>query len=66
MASNTLGGINPTRISQLSLDVLKTVGVPLRAFTTDLTDDVAVSGDVVTTRFATVPSTQDFDSSKAT
>lgn len=64
--ANTLNGVNPTRISQLSLDALITKGVPLSAFTTDFTNDIASAGDVVTTRFATVPSTQDFSSTKAT
>lgn len=66
MATNTLNGVNLTKISQISLDVLTTEGVPLSAFTTDFSADALPKGETVTTRFATVPSTQDFDSSKAT
>jgi len=66
MATNTLNGVNLTKISQVSLDVLTTEGVPLSAFTTDFSDDALPKGETITTRFATVPSTQDFDSSKAT
>jgi hypothetical protein len=66
MATNTLGGVNLTRISQLTLDSLKTMPIPLRAFTTDFSPDVAQSGNAVTTRFVTNPSATDFASSKAT
>lgn len=66
MATNTLAGVNLTKISQVSLDVLKTEGIPLSAFTTDFSADALPKGETITTRFATVPSTQDFDSSKAT
>jgi hypothetical protein len=66
MATNTLAGVNLTKISQVSLDVLKTEGIPLSAFTTDFTSDAFPKGETVTTRFATMPATQDFDSSKAT
>jgi hypothetical protein len=58
--------VNLTKISQVSLDVLKTEGIPLSAFTTDFSADAMPKGETITTRFATVPSTQDFDSSKAT
>lgn len=66
MATNTLAGVNLTKISQVSLDVLKTEGIPLSAFTTDFSSEMLPKGETVTTRFATMPSTQDFDSSKAT
>lgn len=66
MATNSLAGVNLTKISQVSLDVLKTEGIPLSAFTTDFSADAMPKGETITTRFATVPSTQDFDSSKAT
>ena len=66
MATNTLNGVNLTKISQISLDVLATEGVPLSAFTTDFSGDALPKGETITTRFATVPTTQDFDSSKAT
>lgn len=66
MATNSLAGVNLTRVSQLSLDALITEGIPLSSFTTDFTSDVMPKGEVVTTRFASVPSTQDFDSDKST
>lgn len=66
MATNTLAGVNLTRVSQLSLDALITEGIPLSSFTTDFTSDVMPKGEVVTTRFATVPGTQDFDDDKST
>lgn len=66
MATNTLGGVNLTRISQLTLDSLKTMPIPLRAFTTDFSPDVAQSGNAVTTRFVTNPTATDFASAKTT
>jgi hypothetical protein len=66
MATNTLGGVNLTRISQLTLDALITEGIPLSAFTTDFSGDALPHGEVITTRFVTVPSTQNFNTSKAT
>lgn len=65
MATNTLQGVNPTRISQLTLDALETLRLPFSAFTTDFSPDVARAGDAVTTRFVTNPSVQNFSSSKA-
>lgn len=62
--SNTLGGVNLARISQLTLDCLMTEGIPLQAFTQDFNSAIQDTGESVTTRFATVPTTQDFASSK--
>lgn len=66
MATNTLNGVNLTRISQLTLDALQTEGIPLSAFTTDFSADALPQGETITTRFVTVPTTQNFNSSKAT
>jgi len=66
MATNTLNGVNLTRISQLTLDALVTEGFPLSAFTTDFSNEALPHGEVITTRFVTVPTTQNFNSTKAT
>lgn len=66
MATNTLQGVNPTRISQLTLEALQTLRLPFSAFTTDFSPDIAQAGDAVVTRFVTNPSVQNFASSKAT
>lgn len=66
MASNTLNGVNITRISQLTLDALQTEGIPLSSFTTDFSRDAIPAGETITTRFVTVPTTQNFASSKST
>lgn len=58
--ANVTAPVNVDRLSELTLEVLTTVGVPLKAFTTDLTSSVAQRGDVVSTRYADVPSTKDF------
>jgi len=58
--ANTTAPVNVDRLSELTLEVLTTVGVPLQAFTTDLSSSVAQRGDVVSTRYADVPSTKDF------
>jgi len=63
--ANTIAGVNPTRIAQLSLDVLSTMPLPFDAFTTDFSPDIAQSGDTVVTRYADNPSVTDFNSSKA-
>ena len=63
--ANTLVGVNPTRISQITLDCLRTMPIPMSAFTTDFSPDIAQAGDTVVTRYVTNPVTQDFNSSKA-
>jgi hypothetical protein len=62
MASNSLSGINLAQIAQQTLDTLLAKLVPVRAFTTDFSSDVAVTGESVTTRVASSYSAQDFSS----
>ena len=65
MATNSLSGVNLTRISQLTLDSLKTMPIPFSAFTTDFSADIADSGSAVTTRFVTNPTVQNFAAGKS-
>lgn len=65
MPTNTLLGVNPQRISKLTLDALRTMALPFDAFTTDLSSDVAQAGDSVVTRYVTNPVVQDLNASKA-
>ncbi len=62
--ANTIAGVNPTRIAQLTLTALKAKLLPFSAFTQNFSDDIAVSGDAVVTRYATLPSVQDFNANK--
>lgn len=63
--SNTIAGVNPTRIAELSLDVLSTLPFNFGLYTTDFSDAVATAGDAVTTRYADNPAVTDFNASKA-
>lgn len=65
MPTNTLNGVNPTRISQLTLETLATMPLDFSWLTTDLSPDVARSGDSVVTRYVTNPVAQDLNASKA-
>lgn len=66
MATNSLSGVNATRISQLTLEALQTTVLPFSAFTTNFSSDVATRGEAVTTRYVTNPSVQNFaDSARA-
>lgn len=65
MATNTLGGVNATRISQLTLDALQTTVLPFKAFTTDFNADIAQSGSAVSTRFVTNPSVSNFAATRS-
>ncbi len=62
---NTLGGVNMDVLAQQSLDVLQDVLPSLRVFTTDFSDEIAVSGATVTTRVATQQSSGDLSSGYA-
>lgn len=62
--ANTIAGVNPTRIAQLTLDALRVTSFPLNSMTTNFSDEVATSGDAVTTRYITNPVTQDFSANK--
>lgn len=63
--SNTIAGMNPARISKLTLEALQETILPLSMFTTDLSADIANSGESVTTRFVTNPTVSDFDSERS-
>lgn len=60
--ANTLGGVNLAVIAQKTLKTLMVEMLPVRAFTTLFSDQVANVGESVTTRVATQPSIQDFTS----
>lgn len=55
--ANSLAGINLAQIGQKSLAALLPRLAPLRAFTTDFSSDIAVSGGSVTTRVPTALTT---------
>jgi len=63
--ANTIAGVNPTRIAQLTLTALKAQLLPFSAFTQNFSDEIAVSGDAIVTRYVTLPTVTDFNSSKA-
>jgi hypothetical protein len=66
MATNTIAGVNPQRIAKLTLDALQTTVLPLTsAFVTNFSDEIAESGNTVTTRFVTNPSVQNFATARA-
>ena len=65
MATNTLGGVNATRISQLTLDALQTTVLPFSAFTTAFSADVAERGSAVTSRYVTNPSVSSFAAARS-
>lgn len=62
--ANTIAGVNPTRIAQLTLESLKATLIPFSAFTTNFSDEVASSGDAVVTRYVTNPAVTDFNANK--
>lgn len=62
--ANTIAGVNPTRIAQLTLTALKAQLLPFSAFTQNFSDEIAVSGDAVVTRFVTLPAVSDFNANK--
>lgn len=64
MATNTIGGCNATRISQLTLDVLQTLPIPFDVFTTNLSNEIAQKGETVTTRVITAPTVISFDGAR--
>lgn len=64
MATNNLNGIFATRIARLTLDALLTADLPVMAFATDFSAEVATWGNAVTTRFPNSLSVQDFNASK--
>ncbi len=65
MATNSLNGVNATRISQLTLEALQTTVLPFSAFTTDFSSDIADRGAAVSTRFVTNPSVSNFAAARS-
>lgn len=66
MATNTIVGVNPTKIAGLTIEAMQTYLLPIfGAFTTDFSSDIADSGDAVTTRYVTNPTVQDFDTTRS-
>lgn len=63
MPTNTLNGVNATRISGLTIEAMQTYLLPaFGAFTTNFSADIRDFGDAVTTRYVTNPTVQDFNS----
>lgn len=60
--ANTIAGANLAAIAEMSLQPLQSALLPLRAFTTDFSTDIAQRGASVTTRYATNPTAQDLSS----
>jgi hypothetical protein len=60
--ANTIAGANLAAIAEMSLQPLQSALLPLRAFTTDFSSDIAQRGTSVTTRYATNPTAQDLSS----
>lgn len=60
--SNTIAGVNLAQIAMDSIPALQSSFLPLRAFTTDFSTDVADRGASVTTRYPTIPTAQDLSS----
>lgn len=63
--SNTVAGVNPARIAKLTLEAVQTELLNLNMFHTDLSADIANSGESVTTRFVSNPSVVDFDAERS-
>jgi hypothetical protein len=63
--ANALSGVFITRISQLTLDALLTMELPVTSFWTDFSSDVATFGNAVTTRYPNAVTVQNFANSKA-
>lgn len=62
MATNTIAGTNLAAIAEMTIPNLKSALVPLNAFTTDFSPDIAQMGATVTTRYATQPTAVDLSS----
>src|SRR5882672_7186128 len=57
--ANTVAGVNLAQIAQESLPALESAFLPLRAFSTDFSADIADRGASVTSRYPTIPTAQD-------
>jgi len=60
--ANTIAGANLAQIAMETLPALQDAFLPLRAFTTDFSDDIQAQGESVTTRIPTNPTAQDLSS----
>lgn len=65
MATNTLGGVNLTRISQLSLQALTTEILPLMGMVTDFSGNAAPGGSAITTRIPSLPTVSNIAAGRA-
>ena len=65
MATNTIAGVNLAQIAQQSLDALVTELLPLRAISTDFSQDIKSEGESVTTRFPTQPSAKNMNAARS-
>ncbi len=62
MATNTIAGVNPAIIAEMTIPSLKTALAPLRAFVLDASPEIAQVGESVTTRYVTNPTAVDLSS----
>lgn len=62
--ANALNGVFMTRISQLTLDALLTMELPVTSFWTDFSKDVSDYGNAVTTRYPNALTVVNFASAK--
>lgn len=60
--ANTIAGANLAAIAEMSIPALTSALLPLRAFSSDFSMDIANRGESVTTRYATVPTAIDLSS----
>jgi hypothetical protein len=66
MATNTLTGVNATKIAGLTIEAMQTYLLPIfGAFTTDFSSGIAQSGEAVTTRYVTNPTVKDFSAARS-
>lgn len=63
--TNTVAGVNPARIAELTLEAVQTEIFNLGMFQTDLSADIQNAGESVTTRFVANPSVSDFSAERS-
>ena len=62
--ANALNGVFLTRIAKLTLDAMLASKLPMTQFWTDFSDEIAVSGNAVTTRYPNALTVSNFASAK--
>lgn len=62
--ANSLNGVFMTRLARLTLDALLASKLPMANFWTDFSDEIAVSGNAVTTRYPNALTAVNFASAK--